>query len=145
MEPIQSNDYRDYVIKDGEFIGAFEEMYHNCPDPWHQDGLQPLAEDIALLLLLSKRRYQRILDIGCGKGRFTSRLKSATGSPVTALDISSTAIEIAQSRYPDIEFVVAAAPPYSFQTKASTWWSLPSCSGMCWKSYRCSFARSSEC
>jgi len=98
------------VIKNGKFIGAFEEMYRNCPDPWHQNGVQPLAEDIALLLL-SKRRYRRVLDIGCGKGRFTSRLKSATGASVTALDVSPTAIEIAQSRYPDIEFLVAAPPP----------------------------------
>ena len=83
MGIIKSNDYRDYVIKDDKFIGAFEEMYRDCPDPWHQDELPPLAEDIALLLL-SKRRYQRVLDIGCGKGRFTSRVKATTGASVTA-------------------------------------------------------------
>jgi len=113
MAPVRSNDYRDYVIKGGKFIGAFEEMYRDCPDPWHQDSMQPLAEDVALLLL-SKRCYPRVLDIGCGKGRFTNRLKFATGASVAALDVSSTAIEIAQSRYPDIEFLVAAPPPLSF-------------------------------
>jgi SAM-dependent methyltransferase len=110
MPRLTSEDYRDYVIKDGKFVGAFEEMYRNCPDPWHQDSMQPLAEDIALLLL-SKRRYERVLDIGCGKGRFTNRLKAATGASVAALDISQTAIRIAQSRYPGIEFLVAAVPP----------------------------------
>lgn len=143
MGPIKSNDYRDYVIKDGKFIGAFEEMYRNCPDPWHQDEVQPLAEDIALLLL-SKRRYQGVLDIGCGKGRFTNHLKCATGASVTALDISPTAIQIARSRYPDIEFLVATVPPCNFRLKASTWWSPSSCSGTCCQTCRCYLRKSNE-
>lgn len=28
--------YQDYVIRNGEFIGQFEEMYRQCDDPWHQ-------------------------------------------------------------------------------------------------------------
>ena len=28
--------YQDYVIKDGKFIGKFEEMYQKFDDPWHQ-------------------------------------------------------------------------------------------------------------
>ena len=27
--------YQDYVIKDGQFIGRFEEMYRDVSDPWH--------------------------------------------------------------------------------------------------------------
>ena len=49
--PSRSTDYHDYVIKDGRFIGAFEEMYRNCPDPWHQDEHEPLVEDAVLPLL----------------------------------------------------------------------------------------------
>ena len=26
--------YQDFVIKDGRFIGKFEEMYKKFPDPW---------------------------------------------------------------------------------------------------------------
>ena len=26
--------YADFVIKDGKFIGQFEEMYKNVSDPW---------------------------------------------------------------------------------------------------------------
>ncbi len=26
----------DFVIKDGRFIGKFEEMYSKCNDPWKQ-------------------------------------------------------------------------------------------------------------
>ena len=113
MPKITSEDYQDYVIKDGKFIGAFEEMYRDCSDPWHQDSTQSLAEDIGLLLL-SKQHYGRVLDVGCGKGRFTNRLKSVTSASVTALDISPTAIRVAKSRYPDIEFLVADVPPLRF-------------------------------
>ena len=109
--------YQDYVIKNGEFIGAFEKMYRHCPDPWHQDAQQPLAEDIALLLL-NQHRYEKALDIGCGKGRFSNRLKAKTGSSLTALDISPTAIRTARSRYPDIEFLVATAPPLQFPAES---------------------------
>ena len=28
--------YQDYVIKDGEFVGKFEEMYQKFDNPWHQ-------------------------------------------------------------------------------------------------------------
>lgn len=28
--------YQDYVIKDGRFVGRFDEMYRHFDDPWHQ-------------------------------------------------------------------------------------------------------------
>ncbi len=66
-EPISSTDYHDYVIKDGKFVGAFDEMYLHASDPWHQDEADRhwKAEEIALLLR-SKHRYSRALDVGCG-------------------------------------------------------------------------------
>jgi ubiquinone/menaquinone biosynthesis C-methylase UbiE len=107
-------DYRDYVIKDGRFIGAFEEMYRNCEDPWHQDAIRDqLAEDVALSML-SRYRYQRALDIGCGKGRFTARLKAALGAHMTGIDISPSAIQAAQSRFSEIEFISGQCPPLHF-------------------------------
>lgn len=33
---MNGRDYHDYVIKDGVFIGKFEEMYQKFDDPWHQ-------------------------------------------------------------------------------------------------------------
>ena len=34
----KSKDYHDYVIKNGDFVGKFEDMYQNSSDiPWHQD------------------------------------------------------------------------------------------------------------
>ncbi len=108
-----STDYHDYVIKDGRFIGAFEQMYRDCTDPWHQDTVESVSEDVALAML-SRHTYRTILDLGCGKGRFTHRLSQATAASVIALDISATAIQTALSRYPDIRFMTAEIPPLPF-------------------------------
>lgn len=105
--------YHDYVIKDGRFIGDFEAMYKNCADPWHQDAIQPVSEDVALALL-ARRSYAHILDVGCGKGRFSDRLHRSTGGSVRALDISETAVQTARSRYPGIRFAVEHIPPIPF-------------------------------
>jgi len=107
------NNYHAYVIQDGRFIGAFERMYRDCPDPWQQDAVEPLSEDVAISLL-RRRAYRRVLDLGCGKGRFTHRLKQSTGASVTALDISPTAVGAADSRYPGIRFLTAEVPPLPF-------------------------------
>lgn len=117
-EPISSTDYHDYVIKSGKLIGAFDEMYQHASDPWHQDEADRhwKAEEIALLLL-SKHRYSRALDVGCGKGRFTSRIADATGARITGLDVSPTAVEIARARYSEIEFRSGLATPLPFPSE----------------------------
>lgn len=113
---MDSDDYHDYVIQDGEFVGAFEEMYRNCPDPWHQDSEEFLKQNIALTTLAHYReRYATALDVGCGKGRFSNRLQSMTDS-VVGMDISPTALETARSRCPESEFVAADAPPLPFRS-----------------------------
>ena len=32
---VHSDRYQDYVFKDGEFVGQFDEMYRRFPDPWN--------------------------------------------------------------------------------------------------------------
>ena len=110
---IPSVDYHDYVIKEGRFIGAFEEMYRRCADPWHQDSVQPVSEDLALALL-ARQSYADVLDLGCGKGRFTDRLHRSTRATVRALDLSETAVQAAGARYPGIEFAAREIPPIPF-------------------------------
>ncbi len=35
-----SDDYHDYVIKDGKYIGLYEDMYKYSKEiPWHQDKM----------------------------------------------------------------------------------------------------------
>ncbi|MEW6263505.1 MAG: class I SAM-dependent methyltransferase [Thermodesulfobacteriota bacterium] len=110
MDALKSRDYHDYFIKDGRFIGRFEEMYQNVEDPWHIETLgRRLDMDAALLLLRHiGRDFQKVLDVGCGKGFFTSLLAEAVSGRILAGDVSETAINQARRRYPDprLEFFV---------------------------------------
>lgn len=101
------NNYNDYVIRDGKFIGKFEEMYRKCPDPWYQDTKHFEYEYVCLVLLRisGHNSFKKILDIGCGKGRFTSMIKDEFQSAeVCGIDISETATNKAAAYYPNIEF-----------------------------------------
>lgn len=100
---IKSKDYHNYVIKNGKFIGAFEEMYQNIEDPWHHGDATAIQYDMALYLI---KRYKicvkggEILDLGCGKGTFTSRLKRKLPlTHVLAVDIAPTATRKAREKY----------------------------------------------
>lgn len=99
--------YHDYVIKNGKFIGKFEEMYRNCADPWYQDTKKfPYKElSVELLIKLGYKKFNRILDIGCGKGKFTNFIRNKFSNvDVYGIDISETAVKIARERYPGIIF-----------------------------------------
>lgn len=109
---INSDDYHDYVIKDGEFVGAFERMYQNCEDPWYQEEMVPLAEDIGVRMLERDTETQEtILDLGCGKGRFSERLANRFGTKIVGMDVSKTAATIAHSRSPNVSAIAASVPP----------------------------------
>lgn len=102
---IQSKNYHDYVIKDGKFIGKFEEMYKNVADPWHHGNAEEIQYDI-ILYLIDKYKIcsggGKILDIGCGKGAFTSRMKKQVPKTnILGIDISQTAIKKAENKYGD--------------------------------------------
>ncbi|MFB6197791.1 MAG: class I SAM-dependent methyltransferase [Halobacteriaceae archaeon] len=105
--------YHDYVIREGELIGRFEEMYQQCEDPWHQDEGDRLKEQIALLTLLdADKKIESMLDIGCGKGRFTRLLvDSLKPKTVTGMDVSPTALDTAAERNPEQEFLAVDVPP----------------------------------
>jgi SAM-dependent methyltransferase len=103
-----SGPYHRYVF-DAEgrrFVGAFEEMYRAEAregfDSWQQDDTSHLAKRVSLALL-DGRAFPRVLDVGCGKGAFTHLLKTPDNH-VLGIDLSETAIDIARSRFPDIEF-----------------------------------------
>ncbi len=101
-------EYHKYVFnsEDRVFIGDFQKMYQQeavCNfDSWHQDDSRQLNRMIALDIL-SNYNFHRIVDIGSGKGSLTHRLKRLNNE-VLGIDISSTACDIARSRFPDIEF-----------------------------------------
>ena len=109
---IKSKDYHDYVIKNGKFIGAFEQMYQNVEDPWNVGNAAQIPYDIALYLLKKIDACSKggnVLDVGCGLGTFTARLKKQMPkAKIIAVDVSPTAIKKARRRYGNlgIEFKV---------------------------------------
>lgn len=102
--------YHKYVFDttNRKFVGAFEDMYRAEDsegfDSWQQDEVNHRWIRLALAIL-ADRAFDSILDIGCGKGVFTSQLKTPTNH-ITGLDISPTAIKKAKLRFPHIDFRV---------------------------------------
>lgn len=43
--------YQDYVIKDGQFVGNFEQMYQNFLDPWHQSEISHVKDSARVAVI----------------------------------------------------------------------------------------------
>ncbi|MGH7847595.1 MAG: class I SAM-dependent methyltransferase [Candidatus Binatia bacterium] len=73
-------------------------------DPWELETSAFERERYArLIAMLDQRRYERVLEIGCGAGTFT-RLLAGRAERVLAIDISPRAIATAQA-HPDLKQV----------------------------------------
>ena len=111
-------DYRDFVFKNSKYIGELNEMYIQSSEiPWHQDKTSfSLATELDIIIL--KRFMQdlgndekniRLLDIGCGLGYLTNRLKHEltdyTSIEIVAVDVSDNAIKKAKHEFKGIEFI----------------------------------------
>jgi len=113
--------YHKYVfdLEKREFVGDFETMYQNESkenfDSWHQDDSRQLQRKIDLAIL-EDYYFNKVLDIGCGKGSLTHILKRKNNI-VVGLDISQTAIDIASERFPDINFICSDVNNVSNYTK----------------------------
>ena len=103
-----NKDYHDYVIKDGVFVGKFEEMYKNCEDPWKQkDDVEKSYSKQCSIASIARISPKNVLEIGCGLGYYTAYMKNCFPDiEFTGMDISKTAIEKAKTMFPHIEFVV---------------------------------------
>lgn len=110
MVEIDSTNYHDFVIKDGRFIGEFEQMYRKTDDPWGTvRHVNSLKNDVLLVLLTaiqSSSTVTKILHAGCGLGALTARMRATLGSEIWACDISETAIRRATALNPGIHFFV---------------------------------------
>jgi SAM-dependent methyltransferase len=62
------------------------------------------ADDLAFPRLWSELRGQRVLELGCGTGRQTTRLLEQ-GNTVVALDLSAEMLARARARCPGVRFV----------------------------------------
>ena len=105
--------YHDYVIKNGQFVGRFEEMYSECKEiPWHQDetvsGIYTDLDLVVLRHMHGRHNFECIADIGCGLGYVTSRIQEETlggaKDVITGFDIATSAVQRARQMFPDICF-----------------------------------------
>jgi SAM-dependent methyltransferase len=102
--------YQDYVIRDNQLIGEFEQMYQDHSDPWNQTETEAFASEKAVCAnLIESMGFQRVLEFGCGYGLLTNRISKACPN-VLGLDISATAIERAKSKFPNLKFQVGEFP-----------------------------------
>lgn len=98
--------YHDYVIKDGKFIGEFEEMYKMFEDPWIQSQ-QPNRYSRQMAIMNIKRYgIKSIIEYGCGLGYYADWIFKETGIVCQSIDISPTAVKKAQEKFPYLHFEV---------------------------------------
>ena len=100
--------YHRYVFdtENRTFVGKFEEMYRAEDaegfDSWFERDLRHLRKRLSYQIL-NAYNFERVLEIGCGKGTFTHLLKKRNNS-VLGVDSSSTAVRKAQQSFADIDF-----------------------------------------
>lgn len=99
--------YHDYVIKDGAFIGKFDEMYSEFEDPWTQSTQPNKYSRMAGIIHIGNFKIKSILECGCGLGYYADWIKRETNITPKSVDISPVAIEKARKLFPHLDFEVA--------------------------------------
>ncbi len=102
------NRYQDYVIRDGKFIGKFEEMYQKFDDPWHQseDGIFNNLSRKVVSHFIRQYQIKTSIEFGCGLGNTMSFIQKETNIETLGVDISETSIRKAKKKYPKMSFEV---------------------------------------
>ncbi len=109
MKEIISNDYHDFVIKNGKLIGEFDQMYKQSNQiPWHQDE-QGNWLDVRLCIELLREydSFDYICDFGSGLGFFLDTLGKKCGKKDCKLigyDVSDTCCKKGKTIFPTIDF-----------------------------------------
>ncbi|MBN1151155.1 class I SAM-dependent methyltransferase [candidate division WOR-3 bacterium] len=81
----------------------FEALYSAVKDPFRiEKSVYEKSKIENILGIIGKRKFNEILDIGCGNG-FFSHLLLAVSNKVTGIDISSRAIKEANAKYGKFE------------------------------------------
>jgi len=99
--------YHDYVIKDGKFIGRFDEMYSKFDDPWTQSTQPNKYSRTAGIIHLKNFNIKTALECGCGLGYYADWIYRETDIVPKSIDISSIAIKKAKELFSDLDFEVA--------------------------------------
>ena len=100
--------YQDYVIKDGKFVGKFEEMYQKFDDPWHQseNGMFNNLPRKVVSHFIRQYQIKNSVEFGCGLGNTMSFIQKETNIETLGIDISETSIKKAKKKYPEMSFEV---------------------------------------
>lgn len=98
--------YHDYVIKDGKFIGKFEEMYKVYEDPWMQSQQPNRYSRKMAIMNIERYGIKSIVEYGCGLGYYADWIYRETGIVCKSIDISETAIIKATQKFPQLNFNV---------------------------------------
>jgi protein-L-isoaspartate O-methyltransferase len=102
MEKVEKS-YHDYVIKDGKFIGKFDDMYLDVNDPWMQSSQPNKYSRMAGILHLKNNNIKSVLECGCGLGYYADWIFKETGIVPKSVDISVAAIEKAKILFPKLD------------------------------------------
>lgn len=100
------DNYQDYVIKNGKFIGEFEKMYQKFDDPWHQSD-NGYFDDLSretVVFFIKKYKIKTCVEFGCGLGKTMNFIQSKTNIKMLGVDVSKTSIRKAKKSYPHLEF-----------------------------------------
>ncbi len=133
--------YQDLVIKDGKFIGKFEEMYQKFSDPWNVLKNSKLDSSLNYKIIylycnkLKQKKKLTTLEIGCGYPQISNQLLK-NGFKVYGTDISETVIRKSKKKYPKLKnnLFVSNFLNFSFYEKLNpdiiilsdiTWYILP--------------------
>ncbi len=131
-EPAKPSErYQDYVIRDGRYVGRFEEMYRNSREiPWHQDETANAVFSDLTIAVLKRRGVASMLDVGCGLGYMTARMKKEIPGleRIVGLDVSETAIAQARRMFDGIDFraggleTISAEPGFDVVVSKDVLW-----------------------
>jgi SAM-dependent methyltransferase len=99
--------YQDFVIKNGHFVGKFEEMYQKISDPWkllekNKSGLNLNYQVILNYCEQIRFSKTKTLEIGCGYPQISYELYKKKFT-VYGTDISKTVIEKSKKKYPELK------------------------------------------
>jgi 2-polyprenyl-3-methyl-5-hydroxy-6-metoxy-1,4-benzoquinol methylase len=91
---------------------------HRAESPWERipAGLEPQDFRARLAFLLTHvHAGQRVLDVGCGEGRFAAAL-AGTGAQVVGIDVAEEPLRRARAQHPDLDVrLVALEGPWPLQ------------------------------
>ncbi len=98
--------YQDFVIKQGQFIGQFKQLYQKFESPWSQNEISLSASRNMTVINLKRYKISSVLEYGCGLGYFSQMMFEVANCQIIGIDISETAIIKAKERFPHIDFKV---------------------------------------